>query len=528
MLAIVVGAPSKVTTTIPFFYNHNKLKYQYLLLMKVEPNRVGQFPFRKADPEKRKRDFSEVQQPYSEEEVMREADRCLLCGTPVCIDACPVLLDVRGMNEAVARGDFKTAYERIRETNPLLGVTGRCCPQLQGLCEDACVLKWSGQPIGIGLIQRYLADWERKNKQPPPTIGADTGKKVAVIGAGPAGVASADLLKRYGHHVIIYEALSSPGGTAWYGIPDYHLPKDVLLHEIEKVKEMGVELRTKVMIGKDIPLSQMLDENDAVLITTGSKDPQRLDIPGSDLQGVTDGYRFLESVFVNGVNSYFENPKYDLGNNIIVIGGGDTALDCARTALRLTRGQGSVTIAYRRTEEDMPADPIMIEEAKEEGVRFRFLAQPKSFEGSNKNQVIATVMESMQLGRPDQSGRRHPEPIPGKEFKMNCSAVILAIGRGPASFLQKQIGLKMGKHDSIAVNDIYKTSMEGVFAAGDVTSGETLVVKAMESGRESAQRVHEYLTGLKDQHISFYERYYKQNLYDRMLEGEVETDLPPD
>jgi glutamate synthase (NADPH/NADH) small chain len=192
--------------------------------MKVEPNRVGQFPFRKADPEERKRNFSEVQQPYSEEEVMREADRCLLCGTPVCIDACPVLLDVRGMNEAVARGDFKTAYERIRETNPLLGVTGRCCPQLQGLCEDACVLKWSGQPIGIGLIQRYVADWERKNKQPPPAVGADTGKRVAVIGAGPSGIAGADLLKRYGHHVVIYEALPSAGGTAWYGIPDYHLP----------------------------------------------------------------------------------------------------------------------------------------------------------------------------------------------------------------------------------------------------------------------------------------------------------------
>src|ERR671923_127952 len=384
--------------------------------MKVEPNRVGQFPFRKANPEERKHDFSEVQQPYTEEEVMQEANRCLLCGTPVCIDACPVLLDVRGMNEAVARRDFKTAYERIRETNPLLGVTGRCCPQLQGLCEDACVLKWSGQPIGIGLIQRYVADWERKNKQPPPSIGADTGKKIAVIGTGPAGVAGADLLKRYGHHVVIYEALPTPGGTAWYGIPDYHLPKDVLLHEIEKVKEMGVEIKTNVMI----------------------------------------------------------------------------------------------------------------EEAKEEGVKFRFLAQPKSFEGSDKNHVVAVVMDSMQLGKPDQSGRRNPEPIPGKEFKMQCSAVLLAIGRGPDSFLQKQAGLKMSKHDSIAVNDKYKTSMEGVFAAGDVTSGETLVVKAMESGREAAQRVHEYLMGLEDQHISFYERYYKQNIYDRMLEGKVDTDLPPD
>jgi glutamate synthase (NADPH/NADH) small chain len=494
--------------------------------MKVEPERVGEFPFRKANPEERKRDFSEVQQPYTEQEVMQEADRCLLCGTPVCIDACPVLLDVRGMNEAVARRDFKTAYERIRETNPLLGVTGRCCPQLQGLCEDACVLKWSGQPIGIGLIQRYVADWERKNKQPPPSVGKDTGKKVAVIGAGPSGVAAADLLKRYGHQVVVYEALPTPGGTAWYGIPDYHLPKDVLLHEIDKVREMGVEIKTNVTIGKDITLTELLDQNDAALITTGSRDVQRLNLPGSDLAGVINGYEFLETVFVNGVDNYVRNAKYDLGNNIIVVGGGDTALDCARTALRLTKGRGNVTIAYRRAEEDMPADPIMIEQAKEEGVKFRFLAQPESFEGSSH--ISAVVMDSMQLGKPDQSGRRHPEAIPGREFKMQCSAVLLAVGRGPDSFLQKKAGLKVGKHDSIAINDNYKTSMEGVFAAGDVTSGETLVVKAMESGREAAQRVHEYLMDLEDQHVSFYERYYKQNLYDRMLEGKVDTRLPPD
>jgi glutamate synthase (NADPH/NADH) small chain len=496
--------------------------------MKVEPNRVGEFPFRKADPEERKHNFSEVQQSYSEEEVMREADRCLLCGTPVCIDACPVLLDVRGMNEAVARGDFKTAYERIRETNPLLGVTGRCCPQLQGLCEDACVLKWSGQPIGIGLIQRYVADWEKKNKQPSPSIAPETGKKVAVIGAGPAGIAGAALLRRYGHKVSVYEALPIPGGTAWYGIPDYHLPKDVLLYEIEKVGEMGVEIKTGVMIGKDIALSQLLDENDAILITTGSKDVQKLDVPGSDLPGVINGYEFLENVFVNGVNNYLKNPKYTLGKDIVVVGGGDTALDCARTALRLTNGQGNVTIAYRRSEEDMPADPIMIEEAKEEGVKFRFLAQPKSCEGSTNDHVVAVVMDAMQLGKPDQSGRRHPEPIPGKEFKMQCSAVLLAIGRGPDSFLQKHAGLKMGKHDSIAIDDSFKTSIDRVFAGGDVTSGETLVVKAMDSGREAAQRVHEYLMGLKDQHMSFYERYYKQNLYDRMLEGDVNTKGPPD
>jgi glutamate synthase (NADPH/NADH) small chain len=500
--------------------------------MKVEPNRVGQFPFRKSNPEERKNNFSEVQQPYTEEEVMKEAERCLLCGTPVCIDACPVLLDVRGMNEAVARGDFNKAYERIRETNTLIGVTARCCPQLQGLCEDACVLRWIGQPIGIGLIQRYIADWELKQQQQQqkqsdnPSISSNTGKNVAVIGAGPAGLAAAELLRRYGHHVIIYEELSRPGGTAWYGIPDYHLPKDVLLYEIERIKGMGVEMKTDITVGKDVTLTQLKDTNNAILIATGSKDTLKLDTPGIDLDGIYDGYQFLEGVFINGVENYMKNNqnKYDLGKEVIVIGGGDTALDCARTALRLTKGK--VTIVYRRTENDMPADPIMLEEAKEEGVKFRFLAQPKSYEGPNGH-VVATIMDFMELGKPDESGRRKPEPVANKQFKIECSSVLLAVGRGPNSFLLKKAGMKTDKNSLIAINDQYKTSIEGVFAAGDVTTGETLVVKAMSSGREAAQRVHEYLMNLEQNHMSFYERYYKQNFYDRMLEDGADTGPPP-
>src|ERR1051325_2327462 len=506
--------------------------------MKIDPTRVGTFPFLKSNPEERKKNFSEVQQPYTEEEVMREADRCLLCGTPVCIDACPVLLDVRGMNEAVARGDFKKAHERIRETNPLLGVTARCCPQLQGLCEDACVLRWSGQPIGIGLIQRYVADWERKqqqqrSQQSDPSTSPETGKKVAVIGAGPGGLAAAELLRRYGHHVSIFEELSTPGGTAWYGIPDYHLPKDVLLYEVERIKGMGVEIKRDVKVGKDITISQLADGNDAILIATGSKDTVKLDTPGIDLKGIYDGYQFLKDVFSNGVNDYINNNKksnskkyYDLGKEIIVVGGGDSALDCARTALRLTKG--NVTIVYRRTENDMPADPIMLQEAKEEGVKFRFLADPKSFEDSNGH-VTTVEMNSMKLGAPDQTGRRSPEPVPGKEFKISCSSVLLAVGRGPDSFLQKKAGIKTGKKNSIAIDDKYKTSMKGVFAAGDVTTGETLVVKAMASGREAAQRVHEYLMNINEgNHMSFYERYYIENSYDRMLEDTDDNKPPPE
>ena len=494
----------------------------------VEPNRVGGFPFRKTSAEKRKSDFSEVQQPYSEEDVMREAERCLLCGTPVCIDACPVLLDVRGMNEAAARGDFKTSYERIRETNPLLGVTARCCPQLQGLCEDACVLKWSGQPIGIGLIQRYIAGWERKHRQPPVSIEQDTGKKVAVIGAGPAGLAGAALLRRYGHQVTIYEASKMPGGTAWYGVPDYHLPKEVLVDEIEQIKAMGVNIRTGVTIGKDVTLSKLRDENDAVLISTGCKDTINLDIPGMNLKGVMSGYDFLQGVFLEGLDSYLNSPKYRLGNDIVVIGGGDTSLDCARTALRLTKGKANVTVLCRQSEAELHVDPIMLEEAKEEGVKFRFLGQAKSFEGDRNGHVISALVDEMHMGPPDQSGRRHEERMTNKEFRMPCSTVLVAIGRGPNSFLQEKAGIKTGKRNSIAIADDFKTSMNGVFAAGDVTSGETLIVKAMEKGREAAQRVHEYLMGFESNHVSFYEKYYSKISYERMLEGKCDAGPPPD
>jgi glutamate synthase (NADPH/NADH) small chain len=494
----------------------------------VEPNRVGEFPFRKADPEKRKTNFSEVQQPYSEQEVMKEAERCLLCGTPVCIDACPVLLDVRGMNEAAARGDFKTSYERIRETNPLLGVTARCCPQLQGLCEDACVLKWSGQPIAIGLIQRYIADWEMEHRQPSPSIAQDTGKKVSVVGAGPAGLAASALLRRYGHKVTIFESSNMAGGTAWYGVPDYHLPKEVLIDEIKKVKLMGVDIRTNVTIGKDVPLSQLLEENDAILITTGSRDTVNIDVPGSNLKGVISGYEFLETVFSGGLENYLRKLKYDLGNDILVIGGGDTSLDCARTALRLTKGKSNVTVLCLHPKTELHVDPIMLQEAEEEGVKFDFLVQAKSFQGDRKGHVTHAIINYVQMGAPDNSGNKRPVVIPNKEFKMKCSTLLIAIGRGPNSFLQKKAGINTGRRNAIAIGDDFKTSMKGVFAAGDVTSGETLVVKAMEKGREAAQRVHEFLMNLESSHVSFYERYYTDMSYDRMLKGQEELSGPPD
>lgn len=495
----------------------------------VKPNRVGGFPYAATNPETRKKDFSEVKLPYTPEQAMSEADRCLRCGTAVCIDACPLYMNVRGMNEAVARGDFKTAFHRIRETNPLLGTTARVCPQLSKTCEEACAMQWGGQPVAVGMIQRFLADWERKEcRQPDPACEPKTGKHVSIVGAGPAGIAAAELLERYGHSVTIYEELPFPGGTPRYGIPAYRLPKDVLNYEIDRVKGMGVEIRTGVKVGEDIKLTDMLSEgSDAVLLTTGPKDVMMLEVPGVELEGIFDCYEFLEEVYLRGPENYLKNPVFDLGNRIIVIGGGDSAVDAARTALRLTGGK--VTIAYRRTEEEMPAQKDQIEEAKEEGVEFKLLASPIAFRG-RAGRVAFARMQVMKLGPPDESGRRRPEPT-GEEFELGCTSVIQAVGRGPNTYLQKLYGMQTGKEDTISVDEHFQTSIPGVFAGGDVTTGETTVGMAMANGRKAAQYVHEYLMKLEDKHVSLYDMYYTERTkplhYWDMLLGKEEKFPPP-
>ena len=495
--------------------------------MSLKTERVSVFPFPKLRSELRQGNFEEVQLPYTLEEAMEEASRCVTCGNPVCIDVCPLQTDIRGMCEAVARGDLQTAYHRIRETNSLLGTTARCCPQLDSLCEAACVIGTRGHPVASGMIQRFVADWERTvSRQPDPQTMKESGMSVGIIGGGPTGLAAAELLRRYGHSVTIYEELPYLGGTAWYGIPDYHLPKDVLQYEASRIAGMGVHVKTGVRVGKDISLRDLGSDHDAILVATGAKDVTKFDTPGSDLEGVYDGYKFLEAVFVHGVEEYLREPKYHLGRRVLVIGGGDSALDCARTAQRITGGE--VTIVYRRTEAEMPVDKVLIEEGKEEGLRLRFLLAPNAYLG-NGGRVTKATMSVMKLGEVDASGRRSPVPT-GETIDLNCDAVIVAIGRGPNSFLQRAAGIKSGNKGAIDIDDHCMTSLPGVFAAGDVVTGESLVVKAMAKGREAAQRIHEYLSRVGTQHVSLYDYYFTRRTsgryYLNMFDGKEDV-LPP-
>ena len=496
--------------------------------MSLKAERTSKFPFPKLEASLREGNFEEVQLPYTMEEAMVEASRCVTCGNPICIDVCPLQTDIRGMCEAVARGDFATAYHRIRETNALLGTTARCCPQLDSLCEAACVIGSQGEPVASGMIQRFVADWERTvSRQPDPLMMKPTGKKVAIVGGGPAGLAAAELLRRYGHDVTIYDELGVLGGTAWYAIPDYHLPKDVLQYEAARIAGMGVRVNTGVKVGRDVTLDELRSDYDSVILATGAKDVSKFDTPGSELKGVYDGYKFLEDVFVGGVGSYLEHPSYNLGKKVLIIGGGDSALDCARTALRLTGGD--VTIVYRRTEVEMPVDEILIEEGKEEGLKLKMLMAPKEYVGT-EGRVTGTVMTVMKLGEVDSSGRRSPVPT-GETVNMECDSVIIAIGRGPNSYLQKLAGMKLGWKNAIAIDDHSMSSLPGVFAAGDVVTGESLVVKAMASGRDAAQHAHEYLMMLDSQHSSLYDYYFTRrtsgSYYREMLDGKEERYPPP-
>lgn len=451
----------------------------------------------KQDPKVRVKNFNEVALGYAEEQALAEANRCLQCKNAPCVKGCPVEIDIPAFIKLLREGKFEESIRKIKEKNSLPAICGRVCPQ-EEQCQKNCTLGKVGDPVSIGRLERFVADWERQRGFNVPDKPPSTGKKVAVIGAGPAGLTVAADLAKLGHEVVIFEALHLPGGVLIYGIPEFRLPKTIVQAEVDYIKKLGVKIRTNHLIGRTYTIPELLKRGfDAVFIGTGAGLPQFLGVPGENLGGIYSANEFL--IRVNLMKAYLF-PEYDtpirVGKKVAVIGAGNVAMDSARSALRL--GAEEVYIVYRRSREEMPARKEEIENAEEEGVKFKFLAAPTRFIGDEKGWVKQMECIRMELGPPDESGRRRPVPVKGSEFIMDTDTVIIAIGRTPNPIIQLTTeGLNVTKWGTIVVDENGKTSIEGVYAGGDIVTGEATVISAMGAGKRAARAIHEYLMSKK-------------------------------
>ncbi|UCH63278.1 MAG: NADPH-dependent glutamate synthase [Fidelibacterota bacterium] len=445
------------------------------------------------NPQRRKHNYDEVPYGFSEETAIREAQRCLACPKPKCVEGCPVLIDIPGFVELIEEGKFVEAARKLKEENSLPAVTGRVCPQ-ETQCEIKCVVGKKGEPVSIGRLERFAADFERRSgKMELPDTAPSTGKKVVIIGSGPAGLTVAGDLIKLGHEVTILEALHEPGGVLMYGIPEFRLPKEVVLAEIEFIKELGVELHLDYVVGKAISIDELLKRYDAVFLGTGAGLPMFMRIPGENLIGVYSANEYLTR---SNLMKAYRFPEYATApirsKKVVTIGGGNVAMDSARTALRL--GAES-TIVYRRSRKEMPARAEEIHHAEEEGVDIHLLTNPKRIIGNDEGRVTAIECLRMELGEPDDSGRRRPIPIEGSEFIIEADTVIPALGNRPNPLIaQTTPDLEMTKWGTIVVDeDTMGTSKRGVFAGGDIVSGAATVILAMGQGKIAAKAIHNYL-----------------------------------
>jgi len=450
-------------------------------------------PMPKQDPKVRRGNFDEVALGYTEQQALEEASRCLQCPKPRCITGCPVEVCIPDFIKLLREGKYEEAARKIKEKNALPAICGRVCPQ-EEQCQKFCIMGKVGEPVSIGRLERWLADWERHKGVKMPERAAPTGKQVAVIGAGPAGLTVAADLAKLGHKVVIFEALHLPGGVLVYGIPEFRLPKSIVQAEVDYVKKLGAELCTGYLVGRIYTIPELLKRGfDAVFIGTGAGLPAFLGLPGENLGGIYSANEFL--IRVNLMKS-FAFPAYDtpirIGKHVVVIGGGNVAMDSARSALRL--GADEVCIVYRRSREEMPARHEEIENAEEEGILCKFLANPTRFIGDEKGWVKAMECVCMELGPPDESGRRRPVPVRGSEFVMDTDTVVVAVGRTPNPIIQSTTeGLAVTKWGTIVADENGKTSIEGVYAGGDIVTGEATVISAMGAGKKAAKAIHEYL-----------------------------------
>jgi glutamate synthase (NADPH/NADH) small chain len=452
------------------------------------------------DPEERNRDFFEVNLGLQAKKAVKEAQRCLDCANPQCVMGCPVGIDIPMFIKLIEIGDFEKGAHKIKETNSLPAICGRVCPQ-ETQCEVVCNLrKATGVPVAIGNLERFVADYERmKGEVYIPPLPPSTGNKVAIIGSGPAGLTVAGDLARLGHKVTIFEALHIAGGVLVYGIPEFRLPKKILEAEVDYLLKMGVELRTNYVVGMTATLDELRDKGyDAFFLGAGAGLPNFMRIPGENLIGIYSANEYLTRV--NLMRAY-DFPEYDtpvfLGKKAAVLGGGNVAMDSVRTAKRL--GAQEATIVYRRSRVEMPARVEEVHHAEEEGIKFHFLTTPVRFIGDEKGCVKAMECIQMELGEPDASGRRRPIPIEGSEFTMDVDLVVVAIGNSPNPLIPRTTPeLKVGKWGNVEVNwDTMATSMEGVYAGGDIIRGGATVILAMGDARIAAQSMHKYLVDKK-------------------------------
>ncbi len=445
-------------------------------------------------PEIRKTNFNEVALGYTEELALIEASRCLNCPKPKCVEGCPVEIDIPAFINLIKEKKYIEANQKIKEKNSLPAICGRVCPQ-EDQCEIKCILGINFEPVGIGRLERFVADYElAQDSMEIPELPPKTGKRVAIIGSGPAGLTAAGELIKQGHDVVVFEALHKCGGVLVYGIPEFRLPKDVVQKEIDYIAQLGVEFRTSKIIGKTLLIDDLKEEFDTIFLGNGAGLPYFMGIPGENLNGVYSANEFLTRA--NLMKAYlfpeFDTPiKY--GEKVAVVGGGNVAMDSARTALRL--GAGKVFIVYRRSRTELPAREEEIHHAEEEGINFNLLTNPVEIIGDEDGWVKEIKAIRMKLGEPDSSGRRRPIPIEGSEFSFKVNTVIMAIGQGANPLIAATApDIETNKWGYFIVDDeTQMTNVPGIFAGGDIVTGAATVILAAGAGKKAAKAMHEYL-----------------------------------
>ena len=455
--------------------------------------KIGRVPVREQDPKVRAHNFEEVGYGYNAEEALLEASRCLNCRNPHCVQQCPVGIRIPEFIAQVRAGEFGAAARVIARDSSLPAVCGRVCPQ-ETQCEGSCILGVKGEPVAIGKLERFVADWSRENGGVPVEKAPSNGIKVAVVGSGPSGLACATDLARLGYEVTIFEVLHKAGGVLQYGIPEFRLPKQrVVEPEIDSVRALGVKIETNVVVGRTVTIDELFDREGfkAVFVGSGAGLPRFMGIPGESLNGVFSANEFLtRSNLMRAFDPESDTPIF-VGRRVAVVGGGNVAMDAARTALRLG---SEVTIVYRRTEKELPARAEEVHHAREEGIEFRMLTNPVEVLGDEKGWVRALRCIRMELGEPDASGRRSPIPVAGSEFELPVDEVIMALGTSPNPLIAKTTkGLETERHGCIVADEAGATSRPGVFAGGDAVTGAATVISAMGAGKTAAKAIYEYL-----------------------------------